>query len=268
MLGAPAFTARAALRAGAGLVRVLAPQPLIEAILQLTPSATGVGLPVDATGDLIRHRVAELLDRQIASCDCLVIGPGFGHGPGQQAGVLRAVVQEDVPVVVDADGLNGLAEIPEFWRDFHATAVLTPHPGEFRRLAATLSISHDPTHTDSRPLAAAAMALRLGCIVVLKGAGTVVSDGLRSWVCGRGHPCLATAGTGDVLAGLLGGLIAQHAGLSSRPRFSLFDIARVAVQAHAIAGEEWASARGVESGLLAPELIDEIPAVLERMRTA
>jgi len=105
----------------------------------------------------------------------------------------------------------------------------------------------------------------VGCVVVLKGAGTVVSDGIRTWTCTHGHPCLATAGTGDVLAGLIGGLAAQFAP-DQEAGMSLFDVARLGVQAHAIAGEEWARKHTAQAGLLARELADELPAVLEGMR--
>src|SRR5262249_28502981 len=149
---------------------------------------------------------------------------------------LRAVQQQECPVVVDADALNALAEIPELFRDFHARAILTPHPGEFRRLAAVFKITHDPTRDDSRPAAAESLAQKLGCILVLKGAGTIVSDGHRTWRCPAGHPCLATAGTGDVLSGIVAGLTAQFAPRAGHPASSsgsldLFDTARVAVLA-------------------------------------
>jgi NAD(P)H-hydrate repair Nnr-like enzyme with NAD(P)H-hydrate dehydratase domain len=126
-------------------------------------------------------------------------------------------------VVVDADALNAMARIPDLARDLKASCVLTPHPGEFRRLADALNLDADPVAPSRRTAAAEALAQRVGCIVVLKGAGTVVSNGHDTWTCDAGHPCLATAGTGDVLAGLLGGLLAQwramsHAGTSIAPR--------------------------------------------------
>lgn len=186
--------------------------------------------------------------------------------------------QQDVPVIADADALNALAATPDFQPDLRASAVFTPHPGEFRRLAQTLKINADPTDPSTRPAAAEAMALRLGVIVVLKGSNTVVSDGLRTWTCTRGHACLATAGTGDVLAGLIAGLTAQFVApgpsvienleLPKPPGkpLDLFDAARLAVQAHAIAGETWAESHHAEAGLLATELADALPAALESLR--
>jgi NAD(P)H-hydrate epimerase len=307
MLGAPVLTARGALRAGCGLVRLAMPAPLLNAGLAALTSATGVALATDEAGGLVAHEGVAALDALARGSDCLAVGPGLGAGSGPGAAALRAVQQDDCPVVVDADALNALAHVPELWRDFRAAAVLTPHPGEFARLAAALRVRGDATEERERPGAAEALAQRLGCVVVLKGAGTVVSDGHRTWVCGAGHACLATAGTGDVLTGVIAGLIAQHhpradaarmdatramalralaargmsppagevaggaepRGGSDTPRtLDLFECARLAVLAHARAGEAWARGHGASAGLLAQELADEVPRALETLREA
>ncbi len=291
MIGAAALAATSALRAGAGLARLVMPAPVLDAGLTICASATGVPIPVDGTGRIVPHEAAAVLDAQARSCECLVVGPGLGVSDGVRAASLRAVQQEDVPVVVDADALNALAEITELARDFHAAAVLTPHPGEYRRLASGLGISLDRVDAPSRPAAAAALAQRLGCIVVLKGAGTVVSDGQRTWVNPSGTAALATAGTGDVLSGLLAGLVAQFvrpalaaalAGAGARaagdakrsasrsgtpPTLSLYDAARIGVLAHGLAAERWVKTRRADAGLLAMELADEIPAALGELRS-
>ncbi len=326
MIGAPMLAARGALRAGAGLVRVVMPEPILSAAVASLPPVTGASLPVDERGEILGHEAAAELDRQLASAACVVIGPGLGtlpealdpsrqFGEGATSMVLRAVQQEDVPVVLDADGLNLLSKVPEFWRDLRARIVMTPHPGEFRRLAAALNIDLDPIDPRTRPQAAEQLAQRLGAIMVLKGAGTVVSDGHRTWVCTRGHSCMGTGGTGDVLAGVIGALIAQHAASGAEAshaamiaavpekyrkamaaleaqvsqqrtsggsggeggkagaathapeRLDVFDAARLAVQIHAVAGERWAAEHG-ESGLVATELADEVPAVMQGMREA
>ncbi|MFZ4572949.1 MAG: NAD(P)H-hydrate dehydratase [Phycisphaerales bacterium] len=259
MLGAPAFAALGALRAGAGLARVLAPAALLPHVLALCPSATGIPVHQTIEGEETAASVEEF-DRAAAHASSLVVGPGLGRSRTAGALTLRAVQQEDLPVVVDADAITILSELPELWRDFHASAVLTPHPGEFRRIGAAVGITDDPVDPAQRPRAAAALARRLGCIVVLKGAGTVVSDGLRAWVCERGHPCMATGGTGDVLAGMIGGLAAASGGAS------LYELSRVAVCAHALAGEAWAASRSASAGMLAGELAEQVPAALEGMR--
>jgi NAD(P)H-hydrate epimerase len=265
IIGAPTLSAVAALRAGCGLVRLAMPGPILAAGIVLAPSATGTRLPTNRRGEIIAHEASAVIDRLVTRATCMVIGPGLGEGEGPSAASLRAVQQESIPVVVDADALNCLAQVPQLHKDFHARAILTPHPGEFSRLAQALKVSQNPTNPAQRAAAAQAMAQGLGCVVVLKGAGTVVSDGIRTWTCTHGHPSLATAGTGDVLAGLIAGLVAQFA-TDEDSAMSLFDAARIGVQAHAIAGEEWARKHTAQAGLLARELADELPAVLEGMR--
>ena len=175
---------------------------------------------------------------------------------------MRAIQHDDRPVVLDADALNCMAHMPDLFRDFHAAAVLTPHPGEFRRLCAGLGLKGDLGLDASRERACEQLAQRLGRIVVLKGAGTVVSDGLRTWTCSAGHPCLATAGTGDVLTGVIAGLISQFVPHT----LDLFDAARVGVWVHATAGEQWAATHDASAGLLAMELADLVPGVMESLR--
>ncbi len=279
MFGAPALAARAALRAGAGLAKLAVPAPVIDHAVALSPSATARALPAENDGALVPHEAAEVFDTAAADADAIVIGPGLGPAPsGAAALTIRALAHAECPVVADADALNALAATPDFWLDLRAAAVFTPHPGEFARLAEPLRLRGDATDHRERPALAEAMAQRLGVIVVLKGARTVVSDGLRTWTCERGHACLATAGTGDVLAGLIGGLAAQFVAPGPRvvgglelPRPSgrpldLYDAARLAVQAHALAGEAWAHDHDAEAGLLAEELADALPSVLESLR--
>jgi NAD(P)H-hydrate epimerase len=280
MVGGPALAALGALRTGCGLAKLVMPEPILAAGLTIAPSATGVPLAVDHDGAISAHKAAFVIDAILQAADCLAIGPGLGLGDGPRAAALRAVVQADVPVVVDADAINNLADIPELHRDFHAPAVLTPHPGEYRRLAAALNLNTDPADAAQRPAAAEQMAQRLGCVVVLKGAGTVVSDGQRTWVHAgpaAANPALATAGTGDVLAGVIASLIAQH---HRRPivagertvtserlgGLSLYDCARLGVSAHAEAALIWAAEAGASAGLLAADLAAALPAALESLR--
>lgn len=277
MVGAPALAAIGAVRAGCGLVKIAAPGPILDAVLTLAPFATGLALPTDAGGGLTSPGSAERFDEMAAQSDALVVGPGLGRSDGARAMVLRAVLQEDAPAVLDADGLNLLCAVPEFWRDIRAGLVLTPHPGEAGRLMESLSIRGDPAGSeDQRVDACVSIARRLGCVVVLKGAGTVVSDGLRAWTCRSGHPCLGTGGTGDVLAGVIGGLVAGLvAGLSAGPRaglapaaagWDLFGRVQAAVQAHAAAGEAWARANDASGGMAPGDLAGLIPAQIERLR--
>ena len=154
MIGAPALSARAALRSGCGLARLAMPGPILNAGIILTPSATGTRIPTDETGQIIAHEAAAVIDQLIDHSTCLAIGPGLGGGEGPTAASLRAVQQEMVPVVVDADSLNCLSQVPELNRDFRANAILTPHPGEYKRLADSLRIKLDATDPKTRPAAA------------------------------------------------------------------------------------------------------------------
>lgn len=279
MLGGPAFSALAALRAGAGLALLAVPAPLMAAALSVAPSATGLALPVDEDGVLQPSACAELLDAALPRIACLAIGPGLGTGEGTRQMVLRLVTLEECPMVIDADALNALAQTVELQRDFRACAILTPHPGEFQRLAAALAISADPVAEASRPDAAAQLSRRLGCVTVLKGHRTVVSDGLRTWTCAAGGPALATAGSGDVLTGVVASFVAQfHRARSAQQggspaagealaaaALSLYDCARLAVEVHARAGDAWSRRHGA-AGMLATDLISELPDVLNAMR--
>ncbi|MBL0927039.1 MAG: NAD(P)H-hydrate dehydratase [Phycisphaerales bacterium] len=275
MIGGPAFSALAALRAGAGLAKLAMPEPILAAGLGVAPSATGVPLPVDHEGDLIPHLAAAAIDELIESAldrGCICAGPGLGVSEGAAALVFRLVNQEQLPLVLDADGLNALAAVPEFLKDFRARAVLTPHPGEYRRLAGALRLTADPLADPAR--AAEALAQRLGAVVVLKGAATSVSDGQRTWTHDAPNPVLATAGTGDVLAGAIAGLIAQHhGGDADGPRgpsaeLGLFDLARLGVAAHSRAARLWADGQSptLTGGIVATELLALLPRAVESLR--
>jgi ADP-dependent NAD(P)H-hydrate dehydratase len=283
MLGAPALTGLAALRTGCGLCKLAMPGLLLPHALAVCPSATGIEIPTTETGAVEPHEVCGVIDRCADEATCLAIGPGLGTSRGSQAAVLRAVQQDHTPVVVDADGLNCLAVIPEFRQDFRAAAVLTPHPGEFKRLVEGLGMKGDLGLEKSRESAAQQLAQRLGAIVVLKGAGTVVTDGQRVWTNTIDHPCLATGGTGDVLTGIIASLIAQFVPTPQQVLFKtkvpamplppgrpldLFDAARLGVGLHGLCGVMWAEERGAEAGLIASELTELLPRAVQRVRAS
>ncbi|MBU3973423.1 MAG: NAD(P)H-hydrate dehydratase [Alphaproteobacteria bacterium] len=229
--GAGRLAARAGLRIGAGLVRILCPPdaaaviaPAIEAIM-LTPFGSDAALAEAA-----------------ANLDAVVIGPAAGVNDATQANV-RALAGTGAALVVDADALTVFEGWPgDLFEGLDRDDVLTPHEGEFRRLFPGLL-------EKGREAAAAEAAGRAGAVVVLKGAATVIAapDG-RISVNDNGVPWLATAGSGDVLAGMIAGLMAQ--------RMDSFDAARAAVWMHAEA------ARGFGPGLIAEDLPERIPAVL------
>jgi hydroxyethylthiazole kinase-like uncharacterized protein yjeF len=276
MVGGPALAALGALRSGCGLAVLAVPTPIMAAALVIAPSATGLALPVDDAGALKPSDVAQLIDRHINGYACVAIGPGFGAGVPQQQIVVRLVAQDETPLVIDADAINALASLREFHRDFRAQAVLTPHPGEYARLAETLGIKADPINIGSRHAAARELAQRLGCVVVLKGHRTVISDGMETFENQTGNVALATGGTGDVLTGIIAGFIAQffkpalgtgarQVSAKQQGGLNLLDCARLAVHVHGLAADNWAQRNG-HAGMLATDLLAEVPSALAAVR--
>ncbi|MCC6682473.1 MAG: NAD(P)H-hydrate dehydratase [Phycisphaeraceae bacterium] len=247
MIGAPALAARAALRGGVGLVKIATASELLTAMLTIEPGATGIVLDGDAQA---QRQAIEQADPQHQAV--LAIGPGMGLS--DSAGrLVENLLRGPRAIVLDADGLNLLAQTTYRHPLQGPPLVLTPHPGEFMRLAQRLGIEHDPTDEAQRPTAAAALATTQHSVVVLKGHRSVVTDGKRCYINDTGNPALATAGSGDVLTGLLASLLAQN--------ISVLDAAVLAVHAHGRAGDLWARSHGPR-GLRAGDLADLLPAAL------
>ena len=268
MLGAPALAAMGAIRAGCGLVKIAVPTPIMEAVLTLAPFATGFGIEVDEQRAMIPSQAAAITNELVRTTQALIVGPGLGSGPEIDRLMARLITQEDTPMVVDADALNALSRIPAFAGDVRATMILTPHPGEARRLMDALKLHGNPDGDDhQRAKACIALAQRIGCIVVLKGRGTVVSDGHRVWTCSCGHPAMGVGGTGDVLSGVIGSLVAQtRANPATHQAIDLFTASTIGVQAHAMAGERWADQHHASGGMIASELADECVGAIESLR--
>ena len=255
MSGAVALATNAALRGGAGLVTFAAPETVQLAIAPMCPCAMSAPLPCQSSGGLSPDAV-ELFSRIAAKQDVIAMAPGMAVGE-LQADIVGAALAQDKPVVLDADGLNNLADRPEWPLHRACPLVLTPHPGEFARLTdlSTVDIQADRQAVAVSAVlewqAGAEQAGELVC--VLKGAGTVVTDGRRVYVNDTGNPGMATGGSGDVLTGLIAALIGQ--GLSP------FDAACLGVWAHGRAGD-LAAARMGQTSLIATDLLDDLPAAL------
>lgn len=253
MVGGPAFAAMGALRAGAGRAVLAVPRTILTACLEVTPSATGLPLPAEAA------EAASCVRDILPQVQAVVIGPGLGTGETARA-LVEAVVAAPggTPVVLDADGLNVFAMYAMEVSPIQGRMVVTPHPGEYDRLAASLDLPKAPRTPESRTEAAVALSEALHVVTVLKGPGTVVAESRKTWTCQRGSVALATGGSGDVLAGIIGGLIAQGVMEGSPP---LWDLAAWGTWIHAVSGEHWAAQHG-PSGLLAAELAAEVPGVM------
>lgn len=223
--GAPRLAGRAAARAGAGLVTLAAPAGVVPALAGSYDELTYLPLPAEPSGGLGPAALGPLADA-LPGYDALVVGPGLGRAP-ETVELVRRLLAPDapaVPTVVDADALNALAACPSWWMTVRSGLILTPHPAEMARLRGG-----QPVPEAERIDVAQAVAAEWRQVVVLKGAHTVVAEpGGRVVICPWATPALATAGSGDVLAGTIGALLAQ--GL--RP----FEAAVLGVHLHALAG--------------------------------
>jgi len=254
MVGAPALTANAAMQSGCGKALLAMPQQVLQAGLSLAPTATGIELPVDEVGRIIPSAAIEAIDSHAAGCRCLAIGPGFGAEWPQQQIVATLLTRDDRPVVLDADGLNALAQIESAQIDLNAPMILTPHLGEYRRLAASVGVEGE---------SADSLAQAYGCVVVLKSDTTSISDGVRTQQIEQGGVELATGGSGDVLTGIIVGLLAQF-GVDCVSH--LFEAAVLGVHIHAVAGNSFASQHG-NRGMLATDLLERIPDAIYSLRS-
>ena len=253
--GAPRLAALGAARGGAGLVELCVPaaiHPIVAAgCLEIMPTP----LPDAGTGALHPDGLA-LARERAAAADALVIGPGLGRSSDTAAALLELLQGLRVPAVVDADALNIAAASGFDWHACSSTVVLTPHPAEMARLAGvdTAAVQADRAGTAER------FAQRYGVVVVLKGAETVVAaTGMPTHVDRHRVVALATGGTGDVLAGLIGSMLAQ--GLAPG------DAAVAGVTIHAQAGLMVQARRG-RAGGLASDVVEALPAAQELLRQA
>lgn len=249
MTGAVALAGMAALRGGAGLVRLAVPEACLDTVAGFEPSYMTVGLPADSSGRL----AASAFDAIAALADTATVvacGPGLGRSLDLEQLVGRLYQEVRKPMVVDADGLNALSSDADALSQPGGPRILTPHPGEFARLIGK------KLEPQQRPAAAVALAARCRAVVVLKGHRTLITDGTRQAINTTGNPGMATGGTGDVLTGLITALWCQ--GLEA------FDAARLGVHLHGLAGDLAAEELGQVS-LIASDLVRFLPAVLRRI---
>jgi ADP-dependent NAD(P)H-hydrate dehydratase len=245
MSGAAALAGRAALRAGAGLVRVATPKSVLPIVASIEPSFTTIPLPEDNAGRIAAN-AANIILNLIPDNDCVAFGPGLGVTQGVSSVLQRLLEQKGLRLIIDADGLNNLSKINDWPRKNKADIILTPHPGEMKRLWTGLFRTTLPSDRQSQ---AAQLANKTGTTVVLKGKGTVVTDGEKVYVNKTGNPGMATGGTGDVLTGVITALVGQ--GLSN------FDAATLGVYVHGLAGDIAAKKFG-QISLIATDIIESL----------
>ena len=242
--GAAFFAAMGALRSGAGLVFLGVPESIygIEAVKLNEP----VIFPLpDAGGRLSADAVPEILTR-LPRMDAVLVGPGLGQSEGTLA-VVRAVLEKaECPVVVDADGINVLSAHRDLLRGRKSRTILTPHDGEFARLGGVIG--------EDRMVAAAALAEELGCVVLLKGHETCITDGTDGYLNPTGNPGMAVGGSGDVLAGVITALLG--AGLPP------LEAAACGAWLHGAAGDRCAAELG-QYGMLPTDMLSALPRLMK-----
>ncbi|MGB0088106.1 MAG: NAD(P)H-hydrate dehydratase, partial [Planifilum fulgidum] len=251
MLGAAVLAGMAGLRIGAGLSTVAVPAGQEPILAAKVTDALVWGWPDDGegrfAGDSARV-LAERVDRFTAAA----VGPGLGRFPGEGTWLRGVLETLPCPVVLDADGLNILAEHPDALRFRKGETILTPHPGEMARLAGTNTAGVE----SSRHVLAREWAKKTGCVVVLKGTHTIIAfpDGTQM-VNPTGTPAMAKAGSGDVLSGVIGGLLARGIPAAAA--------AAMGVYLHGLAGE--LAVRTSEHSLLASEILSQLGTALSRL---
>ena len=253
--GAAALCVRGALRVGAGLVTLGIPKSLHDPMVEKLTEAMLKILPETKEGSLSLQGLPEIVST-IERMDAAAIGPGLSQQAQTKALVRQLLPKIAKPLVLDADGLNALAEELDVLKHLPLPIILTPHPGEMGRL---IRQSADDVQRD-RERTAAEFAKKYRVVVVLKGHATIVAsyDG-SMYINDTGNPGMASGGCGDVLTGMIAGLLGQH--------LSLFDAARLGVYLHGVAGDLAAKDVG-DVGLIASDLADRIPLAIRQYQCA
>jgi len=229
MAGAAALSSMAALRSGAGLVEVIVPESIQATVAGFDPCVMTHGLPEDSEGRFALSALAHI-HKRCKRADVVALGPGLGRSDDLVAIVHDLWKTLSMPAVIDADALWALAQNSEWQKVKHAgVRVLTPHAGELQYL-----LGDNPSRRLSQPRkdlehAAIRLAKEVGVVIVLKGPASLVTDGTTNTYNETGNPGMATAGTGDVLTGIITALVAQQLGI--------FDAARLGTWIHGAAGD-------------------------------
>ena len=248
MAGSIALSGIACLRGGAGLVQLAVPAAVQSSVAGFEPSYMTTAVAQDANGRMAAG-ARETLEPLVSQATAVACGPGLGRSVDISSLVAWLYTTCAQPLVVDADGLNALADQPQLLEQATGPRVLTPHPGEFRRLVPAMA----GESRQELEAAAVALAHRSGAVLLLKGTRTLITDGQRVTHNTTGNPGMATGGTGDVLTGLITALLCQG--------FSPYDAARLGAHLHGRAGDLARDELG-EMALIASDLPRFLPRAL------
>jgi len=242
--GAAYLAAMGALRSGAGLVFLGVPECIYAIEAVKLNEAVVFPLP-DEDGTLCARSIPEI-DRKLPQMDAVLIGCGLGQSPGTLAVLSHVLKEAACPVIVDADGINLLAQHKDLLRGRTGITVLTPHDGEFSRLGYSIG--------ENRMEAARHAAQDLGCVMLLKGHRSCITDGERNYINSTGNPGMAVGGSGDLLAGILVSLLGQ--------RLPALEAAACGCWLHGAAGDECAAFLG-QYGMLPTDMLEVLPRLMK-----
>ena len=242
--GAAALAAMGALRSGAGLVYLAVPESIYAIEAAKLNEAIVLPLP-DQDGKLSIDALPQIL-KLLPNMDAVLFGPGWGQSEGNFL-IAKEILQTfEGAVVVDADGINVIAKHMDIVRERKAPTIFTPHPGEFARMGGD--------NTLDRQVAAESFARDFGCILLLKGHNTVITDGCRTYVNPTGNPGMAVGGSGDVLAGIIASLIGQG--------IDPLEAAACGAWLHGAAGDICAQEIG-QYGMLPTDMVEALPRLMK-----
>ena len=252
--GAAALCTMGALRVGAGLVTLGIPKSLHDPMVEKLTEAMLAVLPETKDGSVSLQGLVDIVTA-IGRMDAVGIGPGLSQQTQTKALVRQLLPKITTPLVLDADGLNAVAEDVGILKKLPLPIIVTPHPGEMGRLTR---LSADDVQRD-RERIAKEFAVKHRVVVVLKGHQTVIAsfEG-TAWMNETGNPGMASGGCGDVLTGMIVGLLGQ--------KLSLINAARLGVYLHGLAGDLAATERG-QIGLIASDLVDRIPQAIRQYQS-
>ena len=253
LTGAAALCANASLRAGAGLVTLGIPSSLNLVMEAKLTEVMTCPLAETRKATLSLRAKSDILNK-VKGADVLIVGPGLSQHSETKKLIRQLIVNIKKPMVLDADALNAVSDDISILKKIHQDYIVTPHPGEMSRL-----VKKSTAYVKNNRLSIAKkFSNNYNTVVVLKGSGTVVTDrgAKRHCINKSGNPGMATAGSGDVLAGIIGGFLAQG--------LALFEAARLAVYVHGVAGDLAAREKG-EIGLIASDILDKVPPAIKKI---
>lgn len=242
--GAAALAAMGALRTGAGVVYLAVPESIyeIEAVKLLEP----IVIPLPDDGGTLSVNAATEISSCLQGKDAVLVGPGLGRSEGVYSAVKQVLESYNGPIVIDADGINVLCKHTDLLRERTAPTILTPHEGEFARLTGSTC--------QNRSADAIRLATDLGCIVLLKGYHTVITDGITTYINTTGNPGMAVGGCGDLLSGMIVSLLGQG--------IEPLKATACAAWLHGTAGDLCANMLG-QYGMLPSDMVQMIPRLLK-----